>query len=234
MAEKKKYSKSELLSLHESGVLSPDQLRAFLFASWHNVGRYQLDRRPGAAVEVDPATGLPVSSTGLLPRHRSLRGRALLLSCIFSPRGFVTSILKTDELEENAMLAKDSPDREWRVLALVPVEKWSQESEFAVEENTMRLQRLLDEFSSRGYVDLRPVIDGPDGPYGERLGGDPETGMALGFRVTNAGADAADEFVRDHPWFSRELRLEEWLGHAGAAAVPEWRKASERDHAGKA
>jgi hypothetical protein len=96
---KKKYDKAELLTIHDSGVLSEDQLRAFLYAAWHYLCKYSKDRRGGQA-ELDHKTGLPVSANDLQPKHRAIRGRDLAMSSILPPKAFVLSILRTDEIVE--------------------------------------------------------------------------------------------------------------------------------------
>jgi hypothetical protein len=226
--QKKKFDKAELLNIHDSGVLSRDQLHAFLYASWHYLTRRSKDRRGGHA-EVDHKTGLPLSGNSLLPNHRALRGRDLALSTIMPPKAFVTSILRTDEIPENDGIAGDATDREFRCLALVAPDTWSEDTVVAVDVNTSRFNRLLSELEALGEVDTKPRIDDTGNTLGTTTLEHGDNGNTMGFRPTNKGLDAADEFVREHQFFSRHLHLDEWLGHSMAQQIPEWKQAADRD-----
>jgi hypothetical protein len=225
--EKPNIEKGRLLSLSSSGVMTEEQLLGFLYASWFYMMRFSKDRRGGHS-ELDHKTGLPVSSNDLLPNHRAIRGRELALDTIFPPRSFILSILRTDEIDENATVSKESAAREWRCLALVSPESWSEEIQTAVEVNTSRMKRLLNQLEGVGLVNCRPMID----DTGQSLGTthlEKHKEQALGFAPTNKGLDAAEDFVRDHPYFARHLRLEEWLGETMAQQVPQWKQAAEKD-----
>jgi hypothetical protein len=224
----KKFNQGELLNIHDSGVMSEDQLRAFLFASWHYLVKFSKDRR-GGHCETDQATGLPVSANDLQPTFRAIRGRDLALSTILPPKSFVLSILRTDEIPENVGLPHDQ--REWRCLAMVPPDTWSEETLHAVSVNTRRFKLLLAKLEAEGLVDTKPQIDETAATLGTKNLEHGDDGFTLGFRPLNKGLDAADEFVRDHTFFSRQLRLEEWLGRSMAMQAPEWKQAQERDEA---
>jgi hypothetical protein len=230
MTQKRQYTRSQLLAMSEDGIFSEIQLEALLLAGIYQTTRYGKDRRGGSMPKIDPRTGLPISANDLAPGHRATRGVDLVLGAVVNPRMFVLHNMQTDELPENAMRGQDAADREWRSLAYVSPETWSEETIVAVSENTRRLKRLIHRLEPDGLFVTSPTIDEDGNVLGTKnlaLGDDR---MTMGFAITHKAIQAAKAFVDAHPWYARRARAEESLGKEllNASSTPQWKQADER------
>lgn len=219
------YTREQLLNVHASGVWSDAQTEALIWASIYQTSRYGRDRRAGGMeVKVDPKTGLPLSGNDLATGHRVVTGIELVLASVINPRNFVLENMLTDELPENATLSHDSENREWRSLTYVSPDTWSDDTIFAVKENTRRVKLFVERHGQ--HFDPEPMIGDGQSVTGEKLVKG-EDGMTMGFKIRYSAIKEAEDFVKAHPWYMRRTRAAEVMGKLLDQA-PEWKQGLER------
>lgn len=235
----KKLSETNLFFQPENGILSEEQLEAFLLGWFYRATR-TCDRRGGTGIvteegakdpsaQLDPVTGLPNSANALLPKYRATFGPELAMSLVIPPEAWVQTLVYTDDLAENANRAHEN--REWRALAYKAKEQWSEEEILAVKENTRRLKRVVHRLSEAGLFVTKPVVDEDQTTLGTKNLTHGQDNMTMGFQLTYDGLRYAEEFAKLHPKFMNGHTLLDAMGETLSQRAPQWLKQDLRNQA---
>lgn len=166
--------------------------------------------------QIDPGTGLPVSANDLRPKAFSTSGMDLMFSAVIPPVQLARAATYwwRDDWEEDHV----------QILTHTPREEWTDEMLFAYEENLRRIKRRIHKIAEdNGYFDVRPV--NPRDPEMNDLEWVGEDRMTIGFRITHAGWDECQRWIRDHPIWDQKRHVLDVATEEVKKNAPEWFKA---------
>jgi hypothetical protein len=164
---------------------------------------------------VDPGTGLPVSANDLRARAFSVAGQDLMFSAVIPP----------------VLLARAATywwRDEWKgdrvqILSHTPRAEWTDQMLFAYEENLRRIKRRVHKIAEdHGYFDVRPINE-RDVEMSD-LDWVGEDRMTIGFRITHAGWEECQRWIRDHPVWDKKRHVLDVAPDEIKKNAPEWFK----------
>jgi hypothetical protein len=170
---------------------------------------------PQVRQAVDPGTGLPMSANDLKARAFSTSGQDLMFSSVIPPIQLAraSTYWWRDEWGED----------EVRILTHTPREEWTDEMLFVYEENLRRIKRRVHKLEEdHGYFETRPV--NPNDTEMGDLDWVGEDRLTIGFRITYAGWDECQRWIREHPVWDKTRHVLDVAPDEIKQNAPEWFK----------
>ena len=174
------------------------------------------DDNPQPKQAVDPGTGLPVSANDLKSRAFSDSGRDLMFSMVIPPIQLAraSTYWWRDDWEEDRV----------QILAHTPRDEWTEDMLLTYEENLRRIKRRIHRLAEdHGWFDVRPI--NPKDAEMNDLDWVGEDRLTIGFRITYAGWDECQRWIREHPVWDQQRHVLDVAPDEIKKNAPEWFKA---------
>jgi hypothetical protein len=204
-------------------IMPEDQIEGVLLGYYYRMTRTR-DRGPSAGRGgFDQKTGILSSPNALLPKHRAVGGVELALSDgPTPPAAWAAAVIYTDDLPQN--VGKPEGQKEWKALFTKPKGDWSDDEVLAVNETTRRVKRVVHRLEERGLFITKPQIDEEAAELGTTHLAEGLDGMTMGWKITYAGIQYAEAFVKEHPQLMRGHTILDALGTTLASQAPQWKQ----------
>jgi hypothetical protein len=173
------------------------------------------DDNPQPRQAVDPGTGLPMSANDLKARAFSDSGRDLMFSMVIPPVQLAraSTYWWRDDWEGDRV----------QILAHTPRAEWTDEMLFAYEENLRRIKRRIHRLAEdHGWFDVRPI--NPKDAEMNDLDWVGEDRLTIGFRITYAGWDECQRWIRENPVWDQKRHVLDVAPEEIKKNAPEWFK----------
>ena len=164
---------------------------------------------------IDPGTGLPTSANDLKPKAFSVSGQDLMFSAVIPPVQLARAA--------TYWWRDDWAGDKVQILAHTKRAEWTDEMLFAYEENLRRIKRRIHQISEdSGFFDVAPV--NPKDPEMNDLEWVGEDRMTIGFRITHAGWDECQRWIRENPIWDQKRHILDVAPDEIKQNAPDWFK----------
>lgn len=182
--------------------------------------RKHFNVNPDAAVPterpaLDPGTGLPVSADHLRAKIYSDSGLDLMFSAVIPPIQLARAATYwwRDDWDQDKV----------QILSHTPRGEWTEDMLFVYEENLRRIKRRIHELADdHGWFDVRPI--NPRDKEMNDLDWVGDDRMTIGFRITYAGWEECQRWIRDHPVWDQKRHVLDVATDEIKKNAPEWFK----------